>query len=168
LADPADIARFLKTVRLFGEFTEPELMALAARLDERGLKRESVLFREGDQGQEMYVVRSGTILVSKGVTGRVEQVLARMSSGDFFGEMSLFDRSPRSATIQAETDSTLLVLDRDNLNLLIELNPRAAAAFFRSLVQVFIERLRTTGNLVAEVTRWGLEATGLDMEAPTA
>jgi len=42
---------------------------------------------------------------------------------------------------------------------------RAAAAFFHGLVQVFIERLRTSGELVAEITRWGLEATGLDMEA---
>ena len=57
------------------------------------------------------------------------------------------------------------MLDRDNLNLLIEVNPRAAAAFFHSLVHVFIARLRTSGNLVAEVTRWGLEATGLDVES---
>jgi CRP/FNR family transcriptional regulator len=166
LADPADIARFLKTVRLFGEFSEPELLALSARLDDRSLKREQPLFREGDAGEEMFIVRSGTILVSKSVTGRVDQVLARMSSGDFFGEMALFDRSPRSATIQAETDVELLALDRENLNLLIELNPRAAAAFFQSLVHVFIERLRATGDLVAEVTRWGLEATGLDLETP--
>lgn len=166
MADPADIARFLKTVRLFAEFTEPELLALAARLDERSLKREQPLFREGDAGEEMFIVRSGTILVSKSVTGRVDQVLARMSSGDFFGEMALFDRSPRSATIQAETDVELFMLDRGNLDLLTELNPRAAAAFFQSLVHVFIERLRATGDLVAEVTRWGLEATGLDLETP--
>jgi CRP-like cAMP-binding protein len=165
--DAAETARFLKTVRLFSEFAEPELLALAARLRERALKQEQVLFREGDAGEEMYFVRSGTILVSKSVTGRVEQVLARMTAGDFFGEMTLIDRSPRSATIQAETAATLLALDRDNLNLLIELNPRAAAAFFRSLVQVFIERLRATGDLVAEVTRWGLEATGLDLESST-
>jgi CRP-like cAMP-binding protein len=166
VASPADLSPFLRTVRLFGEFSEADLAALAARLGERTLRREQVLLREGDGGDEMYLVRTGTILVSKTVTGRVEQVLARMSSGDFFGEMSLIDGSPRSATIQAETDVTLLVLDRANLNLLIEVNPRAAVAFFRALVQVFIERLRATGDLVAEVTRWGLEATGLDIETP--
>ncbi len=161
---PAETAAFLKAVRLFQEFAEPELLAFADRLGERALRRGQVLFREGDAGEEMFVIRRGTVLVSKAVTGHVEQVLARMGAGDFFGEMSLFGRSPRSATIQAETEVTLLVLDRDNLNLLIEVNPRAAAAFFRSLVHVFIERLRESGNLVAEVTRWGLEATGLDVE----
>ena len=135
-----------------------------ARLRQRSLRRGQVLFREGDAGDEMFVVQQGSIIISKVVTGRVEQVLSRESAGSFFGEMSLFDHSPRSATVQAESDVELLVLDRDNLTLLIEVNPRAAAAFFHALVHVFIERLRASGKLIAEVTRWGLEATGLDME----
>jgi len=165
VATAAETAAFLKTIRLFREFAEPELLAFASRLRERTLRKSQVLFREGDAGDEMFLVRRGTMIISKAVTGRVEQVLDRAPAGDFFGEMSLFDRAPRSATLQAETDVELLVLDRDNLNLLIEVNPRAAAAFFQALVGVFIERLRASGNLVAEVTRWGLEATGLDMES---
>jgi CRP-like cAMP-binding protein len=162
---PAETGAFLKTVRLFKEFAEPELLALASRLNERNLRKGQILFREGDQGKEMFVVRSGAVVISKAVTGRVEQVLGRETSGSFFGEMSLFDRAPRSATVQAETDAVLLVLDRENLTLLNEVNPRAAAAFFQALVHVFIDRLRASGNLVAEVTRWGLEATGLDVES---
>jgi len=165
MAAPADIAAFLKSVKLFREFTDSELLAFAGRLEERNLKPRQVLFREGDPGEEMFVVRKGTSIISKVVSGRIEQVLARAEAGDFFGEISLFDRSPRSATIQAETDVALYVLDREHLHLLIEVNPRAAAAFFRSLVYVFIERLRASGELVAEITRWGLEATGLDMES---
>jgi CRP-like cAMP-binding protein len=161
----AETADFIKTVRLFREFHQPELVALTGRLRERRLRKGQVLFREGEPGEEMFLVREGTILVSKAVTGKVEQILARFGPGDFFGEMSLFDRSPRSATIQAESEAVLLALDRDNLNGLIQVNPRAAAAFFYSLAQVFIERLRTSGELVAEITRWGLEATGLDMES---
>src|SRR5204862_6502566 len=121
--------------------------------------------RQGEQGEEMFVVRRGKLVISKQVTGNVEQILARAAEGDFFGEMALFDRSPRSATIQAESEATLLVLDRDNLGRLTHDNPRAAAAFFHALVLIFIERLRASGELVAEVTRWGLEATGLDVEA---
>ncbi len=165
MASAAEIAEFLQNVRLFREVDRPALLALTARLRERRLRKGQVLFREGDQGEEMFLVRDGSILVSKAVTGKVEQVLARFGPGDFFGEMSLFDRSPRSATIQAESEATLLALDRDNLSDLIEVNPRAAAAFFHGLVQVFIERLRASGELVAEITRWGLEATGLDMES---
>src|SRR5213592_2964706 len=164
MAAPADIAAFLKSVKLFREFTDSELLAFAGRLEERNLKPRQVLFREGDPGEEMFVVRKGTSIISKVVSGRIEQVLARAEAGDFFGEMALFDRSPRSATIQADTDAVLLILDRPALTKLTEVNPRAAAAFFESLVLIFIERLRASGDLVAEVTRWGLEATGLDVE----
>jgi CRP-like cAMP-binding protein len=160
-----DVGQFLKNVRLFKQIADPELHTLGESLRERGLRKGQVLFREGDGGDEMFVVRRGSIVISKAVTGRVEQVLARIGPGDFFGEMALFDRSPRSATVQADSDSTLLVLDRPALDALTVNSPRAAAAFFHALVQVFIERLRASGDLVAEVTRWGLEATGLDVES---
>jgi CRP-like cAMP-binding protein len=156
---------FLREVRLFKDIGGEELAALGASMRDRSLKRGQVLCREGDPGEEMFVVRRGSFVISKPVTGRVEQVLARIGPGDFFGEMSLFARAPRSATVQADTDSTLLVLDRQALTRMTEQSPRAAAAFFYALVQVFIERLRASGDLVAEVTRWGLEATGLDMDA---
>lgn len=160
----AETAEFLSSVRLFREFSEVDRVAVAMRLGERGLRKGQVLFREGEPGEEMFVVRRGTIVVSKAVTGKVEQVLTRLTAGDFFGEMSLVDQAPRSATIQAETDVALLALDRRHLEELVNVNPRAAVAFFQTLVHVFIERLRASTELVAEVTRWGLEATGLDVE----
>ena len=123
MSKAAETADFIKTVRLFREFHEPELLALTGRLREKRLRKGQVLFREGEQGEEMFLVRDGAILVSKAVTGKVEQVLARFGPGDFFGEMSLFDHAPRSATIQAETDTMLLALDRENLNGLIRGEP---------------------------------------------
>ncbi len=159
-----DTTEFLKNVRLFKAFSDADRAALGQRLRERSLRRGQVLMREGDAGDEMFLVVSGSLIVSKAVTGRVEQVLARFGRGDFTGEMSLFDRAPRSATIQADADSVLLALDAKNLKTLTDTNPSAAASFFFALVQVFIERLRASGDLVAEVTRWGLEATGMDVE----
>ncbi|MFQ5829965.1 MAG: cyclic nucleotide-binding domain-containing protein [Candidatus Methylomirabilia bacterium] len=163
MARPDDL-QFLRQVSLFKEIAPGDLEALANRLKSRRLRKGEVLFRQGDPGQELFLIREGSVVISKPVMGRVEQVLARLGQGDFFGEMSLFDRSPRSATVQAETASVLLCLDGENLHQLIEANPSAAAAFFYRLVQVFIQRLKETDDLVAEVTRWGLEATGLDIE----
>lgn len=164
MASPTVVA-FLRAVSLFRDLAEPHLLSLAPRLRERRLRKGEVLFREGDPGQEMFLIRSGSIIISKPITGRVEQVLARLGAGEFFGEMSLFDRAPRSATVQADVETELLCLDRESLQQFVEVSPRAAAAFFHTLVQVFIQRLRASGDLVAEVTRWGLEATGLDVES---
>jgi len=165
VSTPLDTLAFLREVRLFTAFEDAELAALGSRLRERTLRKGQTLFREGDAGADMFIVRRGTMLVSKEVTGRVEQVLVRVEAGDFFGEMSLLDRSPRSASVQAETDATLLVLDRDGLQTLTDQAPRAAAVFFYSMVLVFMERLRRSTLQVAEATRWGLEATGLDVES---
>jgi CRP/FNR family transcriptional regulator, cyclic AMP receptor protein len=155
---------FLRTVNLFNEFSEADLSALDRQLRERRFRKGQIICRAGDTGDDMFLIRSGNILVSKPVTGRVEQVLARMGPGEFFGEMSLLDQSPRSATVQSEDDCLLLSLDRQNLRQLVEMRPRAAAAFYRAMLGVFIQRLRESGDQIAEVTRWGLEATGLDFE----
>jgi CRP-like cAMP-binding protein len=164
VASQPDVA-FLRQVQLFKDVDEPTLQALWPRLRERRLKKGEVLFRANDRGDELFLIYSGSIIVSKLVTGRVEQVLRHMGQGEVFGEMSIFgDEQTRSATIQAETDTVLLGLHRDNLNQFIESSPRDAAKFFLEMVRVFSKRLRDTSDLVAEVTRWGLEATGLDVE----
>jgi CRP/FNR family transcriptional regulator, cyclic AMP receptor protein len=155
---------FLRTVNLFKEFSEADLRALDSRLEKRRVRKGQVLFRAGDTGDDMFLIRSGSILISKPVTGRVEQLLARMGPGEFFGEMSLVDQSPRSATVQGEVDTLLLSLNRQNLRELVETNPRAAAAFYQAMLGVFVQRLRESGEHIAEITRWGLEATGLDVE----
>jgi CRP/FNR family cyclic AMP-dependent transcriptional regulator len=124
-----------------------------------------VLFRTGDPGEELFLIREGRIVVSRPITGRVEQVLNRLEPGEAFGEMSVFgDERHRSATCQAEVDAVLYSLDRDSLSRFIAENPLIAAKFFQSMAQVAFKRLRDSSDLVAEVTRWGLEATGLDVE----
>ena len=164
MASRPDVA-FLRTVPLFKDLDESTLQALWPRFRERKLRKGEILCRTGDPGDEMFLIYTGTIVVSKPVTGRVEQVLRHMEPGEAFGEMSLFgDEQTRSATIQAETDTMLLGLHRDNLNQFIESSPRDAAKFFLEMIRIAFKRLRDTSELVAEVTRWGLEATGLDIE----
>jgi CRP/FNR family transcriptional regulator, cyclic AMP receptor protein len=164
VAKPADIA-FLRQVDLLHDLDEEQLAALWPRLRERRLRKGEVLFREGDPGEEMFFIRSGAILVSKKVSGRVEQILNRFEAGASFGEMSVFgDEAKRTATIQADVDTSLLALDRVSVNQFIDANPRDAARFFQEMSRVLIRRLMQSTDLVREVTRWGLEATGLDAE----
>jgi CRP-like cAMP-binding protein len=164
VASRPDVA-FLRQVPIFKDVDEQVLLALWPSLRERRLRKGEVIFREGDPGDELFVIFSGSVVVSKPVTGRVEQVLNRLGQGEVFGEMSVFgDEQKRSATIQADTDSVLLGLRRDSLSRFIESSPKDAAKFFLEMVRFTFKRLRDTSDLVAEVTRWGLEATGLDVE----
>jgi CRP/FNR family transcriptional regulator len=164
MEQPAE-TEFLRRVPLFRDAEEPVLRALWPSFRERRLRRGDVLFRVGDLGEELFILRTGRIVVSKPVTGRVEQVLNRVEPGEVFGEMSVFgDERRRSATCQADADSLLYSLDRDSLGRFIAGNPLIAAKFFQHMAQVAFKRLRDSTDLVAEVTRWGLEATGLDVE----
>jgi CRP/FNR family cyclic AMP-dependent transcriptional regulator len=156
---------FLRQVPLFQDAEESVLRELWFTFRERRLRKGDVLFRTGDPGEELFLIKEGSIVVSKPVTGRIEQVLARLEPGEVFGEMSVFgDERHRSATCQADVDSLLYSLDRDSLRRFIAGNPVTAAKFFQHMAQVAFQRLRDSSALVAEVTRWGLEATGLDVE----
>ena len=164
MASRPDVS-FLRQVPIFKDVDPQVLRALWPSLKERRMRKGEVLFRAGDPGEELFLIHSGIIVVSKPVTGRVEQVLSRLGEGEVFGEMSVFGDEPRrSATIQAETDAVLLGLHRQDLNHFIESSPRDAANFFLEMMRVTFKRLRDSSDLVAEVTRWGLEATGLDVE----
>ena len=156
---------FLRKVPLFHEVEEAVLRELWYAFVERRLRKGEVLFRMGDRGEELFIIKQGSIVVSRPVTGRVEQVLSRMEPGEAFGEMSVFgDQRHRSATCQADADTLLYSLDRDSLNRFVSASPLTAARFFQQMAQVAFKRLRDSSDLVAEVTRWGLEATGLDVE----
>jgi CRP-like cAMP-binding protein len=156
---------FLRKVPLFHDVEESVLRELWYAFVERRLRKGEVLFRMGDHGEELFIIKQGSIIVSRPVTGRVEQVLSRLESGEAFGEMSVFgDQRHRSATCQADVDTLLYSLDRDSLNRFVSASPLTAARFFQQMAQVAFKRLRDSSDLVAEVTRWGLEATGLDVE----
>ena len=112
-----------------------------------------------------YVLETRLLTKYFGTLAAVDQLSLSVKAGEVFGEMSLFgDEKTRSATIQAESEAILLGLHRDSLNRFVDSNPRDAAKFFMEMVRVSFKRLRDTSELVAEVTRWGLEATGLDVE----
>ncbi len=141
MVDPVETVSFLRGIRLFQDLSDEDLTALSGSFREHALEKGQVLFRQGDDTQAMFLVHRGTIVISKTVTGSVEQVVGRAAEGDIHGEMALFGRQPWTATFQAEVDSTVLVLDRDHLQDLIARNPRAAAAFLYAVARVFAERV---------------------------
>ena len=163
LAHEESLVAILRTLEIFRAFSGPEIETLASRMTWRAVQGGQALFREGDVGDEMYFVLSGQLVISKAVAHNVDKVLTRMGPGEFFGEMNLFGGLQRSATVQAEADTELLVLDRDTLTAVVGQNPPAGLAFFSALVREFSQRLSATDDLVTEVTRWGLEASGIEL-----
>jgi CRP/FNR family cyclic AMP-dependent transcriptional regulator len=97
--------RLLAGVDLFGGCSKSELSRIAALADEIDVPAGKELTREGDSGWEFFVIAEGNAKATRG--GRR---IAAFGPGAFFGEMSLLDEGPRSATVEAETDMQLLVM----------------------------------------------------------
>lgn len=117
----------LKKVPLFTGISEDIFTFLGEAVLERNLTDGETLFKEGDAGTSFYIIKSGEIEILKGDTESGKQVrLAMRSQGDFFGEMSLLENSPRFATAKSVGNCTVLELSRKNFKKLILQNPQIA------------------------------------------
>jgi CRP-like cAMP-binding protein len=101
----------------------------------------TVLFQEGDVGEEMFIVQSGKVKISKRIRG-VEKTLAMLEKGEFFGEMAILNDKPRSAAAETVEDCEMLVIDRKTFEALIRGNAEIAVRFIKRLA----DRLRETND----------------------
>lgn len=101
----------------------------------------TVLFREGDTGEEMFILQSGKVKISKKIRG-VEKTLATLEKGEFFGEMAILNDKPRSATAETVEDCDMLVIDRKTFETLLRSNVEIAIRFIKRLA----DRLRETND----------------------
>jgi CRP-like cAMP-binding protein len=113
----------------------------------RGFPRGTVLFREGEPGKEMYVVQSGRVEISKRVGGE-EKLLTTLGQGEFFGEMSILNNAPRSASATCAEDSKLLVIDPKTFEAMIRGNAEIALRMIKKLADRLQEADHQIENLL--------------------
>jgi len=143
----------LANIPLFESLTEDDLGALSKKLEEMVLNDGDIVFRQGDEGSSLFVIEEGEVEISYG-EGRGKVLLANLFPGQYFGELSLFDGAPRSATATAMKPSRLIRLDRDDLVDFVNKNPAAALR----IISEMSERLRQTNELMSrQVSRNVLE-----------
>ena len=129
-------ASALRDVALFKLLDDEDRQALAQVIDMHPLEEGQILFRAGDPGDSLYVVKSGRIeLFIKDTTGQ-KIVLSTAESGDLFGELALLDTGPRTATALALETSELLELDRGDLFLIFQRQPEAALSMLAAVASM--------------------------------
>ncbi|MEW6717761.1 MAG: cyclic nucleotide-binding domain-containing protein [Chloroflexota bacterium] len=114
----------LKKVELFEGLDKAELQKVAKLCKERRLKRGEAIAVQGEPGNEMFIITEGFVEVVRHVTGDEEaQVVVNLGSGQIVGEMALVDHGPRSATVKAVSDPTVVqAIKRDDFDGLCEQN----------------------------------------------
>jgi CRP/FNR family transcriptional regulator, cyclic AMP receptor protein len=137
----------LAQVPLFAALDDEAAAALTAAMTSRNVPRGHIVFQEGATGDRLFVVLAGKVKISRAATDGRENLLAVLGPGEMFGELSLFDPGPRTATATAVTDSSLASLDHEDLRPLLLDRPGVAV----HLLQALAQRLRRTNEAMADL-----------------
>jgi uncharacterized membrane protein len=145
LMRPSDL---LAQIPLFQGLADEDRDALTAKLVEKTFRAGDIVFSQGDVGSSMYVVRSGAVQIYLPSADKDAPpvVLKDLRTGEYFGELSLFDNKPRSASVRAMVDTVLLELTRDELAEHLGRSPKAAMVILSEMG----ERLRETNAMLSQ------------------
>lgn len=152
--DLRDKRRVFEEQRLSGL----EINFLASLSREKKLAAGEVIFREGDPGDAMYVVLDGRVMISKFIPGAGEEALAFLERGDYFGEMALIDRQPRSADAKADAGgAVVLAISGEVLEGILDIRRVSSLRLLRLLCSLVARRLR---ELDEKIVGWYIIAGG--------
>jgi CRP/FNR family cyclic AMP-dependent transcriptional regulator len=135
----------LRRCALFAKVDDEILALCAATLRIRRYRKNETIFHQGDPGDSLYIIESGSVkIVLPSPEGEEGAIIATLSRGDFFGELALLDGAPHSATAVAIEPTEALVLRRDRFEELVETEAQLRRALFSGLVT---ELRRLTGHV---------------------
>lgn len=144
------IIDFLIGLPLFDDLTSGELKTVAKHMTFIEIKKNDVLFYEGDKGNYMCFVVDGMLEVVKQTEHQTEAVISTLARGRSIGEMSVIDNFPRSATVRAKTPATLLVLTREAFETLLTTHTHLGIKLLKSLARLLSMNLRKASSQLAD------------------
>jgi len=131
----------LRHLSLFVNLTPGELQIVDGLLHERNYLEGEVIFDEGEEGQAIYIVAAGDVLICRQGQGEAGR-MAQLGPGTFFGELALLDNSPRSAQARAASPCELIIFFRDDFVSLLETHARISSKISRQLARHLGTRMR--------------------------
>jgi len=134
----------LKEFDLFRGLSEDQVKGLSSCVSELSVHEGQRIFSAGDSGDELYLVRRGSVRVLLPLKGSTFHHLATVERGDFFGEVSFLDHSPRSTNIEAKTDTDLYLMSRSRFNEQSQSDSVLGVQVFAKLALTLAKRLRHT------------------------
>lgn len=134
----------LSTIELFSGL-KPQALELVAKLaTEESHAVGSKIFQQGEVGDKLYLILEGRVRISRDLSGAGEEALAVLGPGQAFGELALFDESPRSADARVHEPCRLLVIPKEGFDDLLFLHKDLAYEVLWNTVRLLASRLRET------------------------
>jgi len=149
------VALSAKNTPLFLDLTDEEFLTVAKYISPIQVKKDDLVFEEGDYGQDMFVLLSGGLNAFGAQSDGTQRWLFDIKQGDFFGEMSIIAHEPRSATIKASEDSIVLILRSIDFYKVIVWHPVIGCKILRSISVVQNLWLDQSAKSYSDLIRWG-------------
>jgi cAMP-dependent protein kinase regulator len=111
-------------IPLFSELEEPELQSLLGYLQVKNIPKGSLICREGEEGNSLFIIGHGEVAITKQMPGGKEVWIRNLREGDFFGEFGFFTDQKRHASVKAVTECEILQISRDELGKIVKAHPR--------------------------------------------
>jgi CRP/FNR family cyclic AMP-dependent transcriptional regulator len=155
--------QILKTIPLFADLEEQELQTIASHAATKSFPRNAVIINEGDDTNSMYIIQSGKVKAFLSNEDGKEVILTIMKPGDYFGELSILDRAPRSASIMTMEPCKFSIISKEDFDKALDAHPEMARKLVTELTRT-IRRLTDSVRNLALMDVYGRVArTLLDM-----
>jgi CRP-like cAMP-binding protein len=139
----------LRKIFLFKGFTSFELIKINRIIRNRKVVKGELIIEENSSGNSIYVVKNGSVRITKMLKNKQSRTLTTLVDFDFFGEMSFIDDYPRSATVVASTNGELIEIDGNELKKILKKDLNLASKLYSNLTQILCKRLRLANeNLI--------------------
>ncbi|GAB4405597.1 MAG: hypothetical protein OHK0032_00140 [Thermodesulfovibrionales bacterium] len=144
----------LRETAIFSKLSSKDLSMIEEFLHPRTYHPDEVVFNEGDPGVGMYIVASGRVRITKKAADGSRIELATIDNGGFFGEISVIEGGPRTASAIAIEKTDLLGFFKSDLDELIDRRPVMAAKILYQIAKVLGERLRATNEELSRLSEY--------------
>ncbi|MEE8440527.1 MAG: GGDEF domain-containing protein [Spirochaetia bacterium] len=149
---------FLQGVDIFSTLDHDELAIVHRYLQNVTCRPDQAVFHQNDNETDLYIVREGTVAVRVGTSEGVEVDIAQFGEGDFFGEMSLFEDAPRSATCVMTDGGKLFRLRKADFFSVMADHPGTAIKVMSRMASITAGRLQSTSAFLTDLVQWGENA----------
>ena len=150
-------AKILQSVPLFTKLHAEELAQVGRIAREQKYATGDVICAEGSPGKEFYVLAAGTADIAKNVAGGRRKVLANLAPGAVFGELTLFDSGPRSASAIAGQGCMLYVFEKEVFLKVLEMNKDIGVKVLMGAMELVCKRLRASNEQAIDGVVWGFQ-----------
>ncbi|MEW6088430.1 MAG: cyclic nucleotide-binding domain-containing protein [bacterium] len=149
--------KFIKNISIFKDLDEEEIKKIAGIANEKTYPPKTVIFSEGQAGSKLFIVKQGSVRITKVIREGEKQILDVVEEGEYFGKMSFIDGGEHSATVETINETTLISIEKADFEKLAVDDPEGGFRIMKALAVVTIAILREMNDKFVELVNymWG-------------